>query len=200
MESIFNAEAMPYLLPIVIFLSRIFDVTLGTIRIIFVNRGMRYLAPVVGFFEVLVWLVVISQIMQNISSPINYIAYAAGFATGNYVGIFLEQKLAMGITLIRIITRKDAADLIADFRSRGFRVTHVPAEANIGPVEIIFMPVRRKHIENVINDIKAHNPNAVYTIEDVRAVSSGDVPLRGYQTKAGRKPLKRAFFYRRKSK
>jgi uncharacterized protein YebE (UPF0316 family) len=200
MESLINAEAMPYVLPLVIFLSRIFDVTLGTIRIIFVNRGMRYLAPFVGFFEVLVWLVVISQIMQNISSPINYIAYAAGFATGNFVGIFLEQKLAMGITLIRIITRKDATELIADFRSRGFRVTHVPAEANSGPVEIIFLPVRRKEIRNVVKDIKAHNPNAVYTIEDVRAVSSGDVPMRGYQTASGRKPLQRIFFYRRKSK
>jgi hypothetical protein len=62
------------------------------------------------------------------------------------------------------------------------------------------LPVRRKEIRNVVKDIKAHNPNAVYTIEDVRAVSSGDVPMRGYQTASGRKPLQRIFFYRRKSK
>ncbi|MCF7794547.1 MAG: DUF5698 domain-containing protein [Candidatus Cloacimonetes bacterium] len=112
MLEIFTKESLVYILPILIFISRIFDVSLGTLRIIFVNKGMRYLAPIIGFFEVLIWLIVISQVMQNMNSPINYIAYAAGFATGNYVGILIEQKLAMGITLIRIITRKKGLFLV----------------------------------------------------------------------------------------
>ncbi|MCD6181642.1 MAG: DUF2179 domain-containing protein [Candidatus Cloacimonetes bacterium] len=200
MESLFSSETVPYILPFIIFFSRIIDVSLGTIRIIFVNRGMRNLAPIIGFFEVLVWLIVINQVMKNVSSPINYIAYAAGFAAGNYVGIFLEQKLAMGITLIRIITRKDATQLIADFRARGFRVTNVPATANSGKVEILFLPVLRKDIPSVIAKVEAHNPNAVYTIEDVRAVSQSALPKRGYHAKDGRPRQRKIFFYRRKGK
>jgi uncharacterized protein YebE (UPF0316 family) len=176
MQSIISEGTMVYILPILIFVSRIFDVSLGTLRIIFVNRGMRYLAPIIGFFEVLIWLIVISQIMQNISSPINYIAYAAGFAAGNYVGILIEHKLAMGITLIRVITRKKARELVEDLREKGFSVTNVPAEANSGKVDIIFLPVRRKDIEYIIEIVKIYNPNAYYTIEDVRNLSFGTLP------------------------
>lgn len=110
-SELLNSPSMPYILPFLIFLSRIFDVSLGTLRIIFVNRGMKYLAPLIGFFEVLIWLIVIGNVMKNIGSPINYIAYAAGFATGNFVGIYLEGKLAMGVILLRIITQKKPKNL-----------------------------------------------------------------------------------------
>ncbi|MDA3814507.1 MAG: DUF2179 domain-containing protein [Candidatus Cloacimonetes bacterium] len=193
-------ESLIYVLPILIFLSRIFDVTLGTLRIIFVNRGMRHLAPIIGFFEILIWLIVISQIMQNINSPINYIAYAAGFATGNYVGILIEQKLAIGITLIRIITRKKASELLLDFRSKGYSVINVPAVANSGDVEIIFLPARRKDINQIIETVKLYNPNALYTIEDVRYLSHGALPSATYESKNWSKPWNRLFRYKRKSK
>lgn len=197
---IFTKESLVYILPILIFLSRIFDVTLGTLRIIFVNRGMRYLAPLIGFFEVLIWLIVISQIMQNLNSPINYIAYAAGFATGNYVGILIEQKLAMGITLIRIITSRKATELLKDFRSKGYSVTNVPAVANSGKVEIIFLPVRRKDIRQIIEIVKIYNPNAVYTIEDVRHLSQGALPEISYHSIGSNRLWKRFIFSRRKGK
>lgn len=193
-------ESLFYVLPILIFLSRIFDVTLGTLRIIFVNRGMRNLAPIIGFFEVLIWLIVISQIMQNMKSPINYIAYAAGFAAGNYVGIMIEQKLAMGITLIRIITRKKAPELLADFRAKGYSVTNVPAVANSGDVEIIFLPARRKEIKQIIETVKLYNPNAFYTIEDVRQLSRGALPSPAYESTTWNKSWNSLFRYMRKSK
>ena len=193
-------ESMIYVLPILIFLSRIFDVTLGTLRIIFVNRGMLYLAPIIGFFEVLIWLIVISQIMQNISSPINYIAYAAGFAAGNFVGILIEQKLAIGVTLIRIITRMKASELLTDFRSKGYSVINVPAVANSGDVEIIFLPARRKDINRIIETVKIYNPNALYTIEDVRHLSYGSLPSATYESKNWSKSWNRLFRYKRKSK
>ncbi|MBN2017861.1 MAG: DUF2179 domain-containing protein [Candidatus Cloacimonetes bacterium] len=166
------------LLPLLIFLSRIFDVSLGTLRIIFVNRGMKFLAPIIGFFEVFIWLVVIGQIMQNLTNITNYIAYAGGFAMGNFVGILLEQKLAMGIVLLRIITMKKAKELIVYFRGLGYRVTHVPAEANDGKVEIIFIPIKRKDIRSVIEAIRKYNENALYTFEDVRAISEWAIPGR----------------------
>ncbi|MDP8227255.1 MAG: DUF2179 domain-containing protein [Candidatus Celaenobacter polaris] len=164
------------LLPFLIFISRVLDVSLGTLRIIFVNRGMKYIAPIIGFFEVLIWLIVIGHIMQNLTNVTNYIAYASGFAMGNFVGIFMEQKLAVGIVLLRIITMKNAKELIAHFRGLGYRVTNVPAEANAGKVEIIFLPVKRKDIRSVITAIKRFNENALYTFEDVRVMSEWAIP------------------------
>ncbi|MFO7896757.1 MAG: DUF2179 domain-containing protein [Candidatus Cloacimonadales bacterium] len=200
MQTFFSSETIVYWLPLLIFFSRICDVTLGTLRIIFVNRGMRNLAPLIGFFEVLIWLVVISQIMQNITSPINYIAYAGGFAAGNYIGILIEQKLAIGVTLIRIITRTKANELLAHFRSEGYSVTNVPAHANSGKVEIIFLPVRRKHINSVIDTVKMHNPNAFYTIEDVRQLSYGALPASFYDSNIWNTPHNRLFKFKRKGK
>jgi len=189
------------LLPFLIFVSRVFDVSLGTLRIIFVNRGMKYLAPIIGFFEVLIWLIVIGHIMQNLTNVTNYIAYASGFAMGNFVGIFLEQKLAVGIVLLRIITMKNAKELIAHFRGLGYRVTNVPAEANAGKVEIIFLPVKRKDIRSVITAIKKYNENALYTFEDVRALSEWAIPKKERHLVFPKlKAYPRLFRFKRKSK
>jgi len=192
---IFNYVVLPFL----IFISRVFDVSLGTLRIIFVSKGMKILAPIIGFFEVLIWLVVIGQIMNNISHPINYVAYALGFAAGNYIGIFLENKLAVGILLVRIITRKKAKELIMHLRSQGYIVTNVPAIANESKVEIIFLPILRKDLKAIIKSVKSYNPNASFTIEDVRALSDADIPyIKG--SKLGKYKYKRLFRYKRKAK
>ncbi len=189
------------LLPFLIFISRVFDVSLGTLRIIFVNRGMKFLAPIIGFFEIFIWLIVIGQIMQNLNNITNYIAYAGGFAMGNFVGIFLEQKLAMGIVLLRIITMKNARELIAHFRGLGYRVTNVPAEANAGKVEVIFLPVKRKDIRSVIAAIKKYNENALYTFEDVRALSEWAIPRKEKHPFLPKfKAYSRLFRFKRKSK
>ncbi len=198
--SFLDSPDMAYLLPIIIFLSRIVDVSLGTLRIIFVNRGMRYIAPVIGFFEVLIWLIVIGQIMQRISSPINYISYAAGFAAGNYIGILLESKLAVGLTMLRIITRTRAKELIVSLREMGYRVTHVPAEANSGKVQVIFLPTRRKEIPKLINIVQAYNPNALYTIEDMRSVSMWSIPGTQLNTNRRDRPYWRLYRFKRKGK
>jgi len=124
-----NSETFGWVvLPILIFLSRIIDVTIGTIRIIFVSRGKKYLAPVLGFFEVLVWIMAISQIMQNLNNFVCYFAYAAGFATGNYVGIIIEEKLAIGTLIIRVIMTKDECQLKERLSKAGFGVTVVDAQ------------------------------------------------------------------------
>lgn len=124
-----NTEIVNYLLlPLFIFLARIFDVSLGTLRIIFVTKGMRIIAPLVGFFEVLIWLLAISRIMQDLDNWVSYIAYAGGFATGNFVGMYLEERLAIGHEMIRVITRKDATSLIEKLRDMGYGVTSVKAE------------------------------------------------------------------------
>lgn len=162
--------------PMLIFIARIADVSIGTIRIIFVSRGLKYLAPLLGFFEVLIWLLAIGHIMQNLNNPINYLAYASGFGMGNFVGILLEKRLAMGMVLIRIITRRDARDLVHHLRQLGYVVTSVEAEGNEVRVKVIFTVVKRKDIPEIVPIIKHFNPNAYYTIEDVTFVSEAVFP------------------------
>ena len=100
-------QLYPWLLPLVIFFGRICDVTLGTLRIIFVSKGERKKAPIVGFFEVFIWVVIISQIFSHANDIIAYLAYAAGYAAGNYVGILVENKIAFGFQLFRVYTKAE---------------------------------------------------------------------------------------------
>lgn len=163
-------------LPFLIFLSRIMDVSIGTIRVIFVARGMRYVAPILGFFEVLIWLVAIGQIMQNLTSPLYYVAYAGGFAAGTFVGIWIESKLAIGVVSLRIITRADATELIRVMREGNFGVTILDAEGATGPVKIIFMLLWRQDLPRAISLVKTYNPQAFYSVEDIRFVREGIFP------------------------
>jgi uncharacterized protein YebE (UPF0316 family) len=158
------------LLPLLIFISRIADVTLDTLRIVFISRGNKAIAPILGFFEILIWLIAITRIMQNLDNVTTYIAYAAGFATGNYVGLKVEEKLALGTQIIRIITGKDASELIGRLREKGFGVTAIDAEGKKGPVHVIFLITRRQAIREIISIVNHHNPKAFYSIEDVRSV------------------------------
>jgi uncharacterized protein YebE (UPF0316 family) len=117
------------LLPFMIFASRIVDVTIDTLRIVYITKGNKILAPVLGFFQILVWLIAITRIMKNIDNIACYFAYAAGFATGNYIGIILEERFAMGIQMIRIVTQVDASTLIGKLHSTGFYTTSIEAES-----------------------------------------------------------------------
>lgn len=164
-------------LPLLIMLARIVDVSMGTLRIILVSKGVKLIASVLGFFEVLIWLLAISQIMQNLSNWICYIAYGIGFAIGTYVGIMLENKLSMGVQLIRIISKTDAAELIGYLRNADYGITVIDAQGATGPVNIIYTIIRRKNLKNVISIIEKFNPRAFYTIEDLRFVREGLYPV-----------------------
>ena len=169
---VFNSDVVTYLLlPLFIFVARIIDVSLGTLRIIFVTKGMKRVAPLVGFFEVLIWLMAISRIMQDLDNWACYIAYAAGFATGNFVGMFLEEKLAIGHEMIRVITRKDATKLIENLRAMGYGVTSVRAEGIEGEVAVIYIIARRSMIKDVLDQINLFNPRALYTVESIKYVN-----------------------------
>jgi uncharacterized protein YebE (UPF0316 family) len=173
----FDTEVFNWIiLPFLIFMARVVDVTIGTIRIIFVSRGMKFLAPFCGFFEILIWLVAIGKIFQDLSNPTLYIAYAGGFATGNFVGIILEEKIAMGLCVMRIITRKDARKLIDFLRAAGYGITVLDAQGSKGPVKVIFMIIRRQDIKGLDRIIQRYNPKAFYSIEDVRFASEGVIP------------------------
>jgi uncharacterized protein YebE (UPF0316 family) len=170
---IFNSPYFNYLLlPLCIFCLRICDVTLDTMRIIFMTKGYKNLAPVIGFFEILIWIFAISRTMQNLHNNwLCYIAYAGGFATGNYVGMLLDEKLAIGHEIIRVISRINSGELAVKLRAAGFGVTTVKATGMDGEVEIVFVVVNRKNLKNAIEIIEIQNPTSFYTIENVHFVN-----------------------------
>ena len=177
-EVFFDSDLFKWvLLPLLIVLSRVVDVTLGTIRIIYIARGMRYLAPFFGFFEILVWLLAIGQIMRNLTNPLYYLAYAVGFTLGNFVGILVEERLAIGSVVIRIITQKDSDTLIDRLRGQGYGVTVLNAIGSTGMVKVIFTIVKRKNLEEVIDEVRKYNPRAFFSVEDVRTAREGIFPL-----------------------
>ncbi len=182
-----------FILPLLIFVARIADVSIGTIRVIFISRGLKYLAPVVGFFEILIWLLAIGQIMKNLSNPACYIAYAGGFAMGNFVGIWIAEKLSLGVVLIRVITKKDASELVEYLKSAGYGVTCVDGHGSDGQVQVVFTIVLRREVKSVVDLIKNFNPNAFYSIEEVRFVEKGVFPIRKTWRDNGFKSLFKPF-------
>lgn len=181
-----------FIIPLLICLARIVDVSLGTIRIILVSKGAKKIAPILGFFEILIWLIAIGQVMQNLTNVVNYFAYALGFALGNYIGILIEQKLAIGIVVVRIITATDASELIGFLKKANYGVTVIDAEGANGPVHLIYTVIRRSSLPIIITHIKDFNPKAFYSIEDVRFVSEGIFPINNMYRKFGFTALKGA--------
>ena len=167
-----------FVLPFLIFAARVADVSMGTVRVIFVSRGLKYLAPIVGFFEILIWLLAIGQIMRNLSNPVCYIAYAGGFAMGNYVGIRIAEKLSLGVVLIRVVTKKDAISLVECLKSENYGVTSVDGHGTSGEVKVVFTIVPRREVQRVVELVKKFNPNAFYSMEEVGFVEKGIFPVR----------------------
>jgi len=166
-------DMYPWLLPVVIFFGRICDVTLGTLRIIFVSKGERKKAPVVGFFEVLIWVFIISQIFSHTNSLISYIAYAAGYATGNFVGILVENKIAFGFVMLRVYTKKEGQQLSSLLHQNNFGSTCVKGKGAISKVDIIETVITRKAQQRVRALIDEFDPDAFYVIEDIRSKQKG---------------------------
>lgn len=178
LESLFNSDTFKWvILPILIFLARLTDVSLGTIRIIFISRGLKYVAPIIAFFEINIWLLAIAQIMLNLNNPICALAYAGGFAMGNLVGILIEEKISVGSVIVRIITRHDSDKIIKCLKSKKYGVTIVDAKGNKGDVKIIFAVIRRGDLNKILDDIKCIHPDAFYTVEDVRTVEKAIFPM-----------------------
>lgn len=169
-ESIFSFV----LLPVLIFTARIFDVSINTIRIIYVLGGRRVTATLLGFFESFIWLMAIRQIFEHLDNWICYVAYPAGFATGILVGMIIEEKIAYGKVIVRIITRKEVRELIAHLNSQQFRYTHVHAEGPDGHENLVFTVLQRENLEALLLKLKEILPSAFYTVEKVnRAAESG---------------------------
>jgi uncharacterized protein YebE (UPF0316 family) len=167
-----NSQLFVYIIiPLLIFLARVIDVSIGTMRVIFISRGYKLLAAFCGFFEVLIWLIAITQIMKNLNNVYNYIAYATGFASGNYIGMIIEEKIALGNVILRVVTQNDLGELRNCLKQKNYGVTILNAEGHTGTVKILFTVIPRQELEQVISFVKTMNPYAFYTIEDIRYVN-----------------------------
>ena len=150
--------------------ARITDVTLGTLRTVYVIQGRRGTSWVLGFFEILIWILAVSQVIQNLSYPAYAVSYAFGFASGNYIGMTLEKWLATGRQVVRVFTRK--GDRIAtQLRSEGFRVTSFRGEGRDGPIDMIFIEIPRRKTSDITLFAREVDPKCYYIIDDVREAS-----------------------------
>lgn len=160
-------------LPFLIFISRVCDVSLGTLRHVFISKGYRTIVPILGFFEVLIWIIVVAQVMKNLNNVACYIAFAGGFGAGTYVGMFIEERLALGLQVIRIITNHNCDDLLKALIDHHHGITVVDATGSTGPVKMIFTVIKRKNVRDVVQLIRQHNPSAFYSIEDIKNAKKG---------------------------
>ena len=167
------------LLPLLVFAAELCVVTISTVRIIFVSRGMKVLAPVLGFFEISIWLFAIGQIMRNLTDPGCYLGFAAGFTLGTYLGILIEKRLAIGNLLVQVITTRDAAGLAEALRAAKYGVTCMDGRGGTGPVQIVLTVIQRKQLPNVIALVKQFDPRAFYSVNDLQAAAAGIFPARG---------------------
>lgn len=165
-------------MPVAIFFARICDVSLGTLRIVFVSKGMRIRAAALGFIEVLIWIMVVAQLIQHLNNWVNFVAFAGGFSAGTYLGMVIENKLKVGTLIVRIITAEKVDDLVDKLKDSGFMLTRIGAEGSIGPVDIVFTIVKRKRWKEVKKIIESFDPNAFYSVEDVKFASdtNGEFP------------------------
>lgn len=174
MEQFLQSDLFAFaVLPVFIFLARVFDQSLGIVRIILATKGLTLPAFVFGFFESFVWLLAMSQIMSRIDNIGYYFVYAAGFASGNVFGIFLEKRLSIGYVMVRVVFQRDSEISIERLKEKGFRLTIVDAMGMNNPVKMIFSTIRRNQTKDFISNLMEYNPTAFYTIEDVKQVKEG---------------------------
>ncbi|MFX1374782.1 MAG: DUF2179 domain-containing protein [Promethearchaeota archaeon] len=166
------------LLPILIFLARVSDVTLGTLRIVFISQGRRKLAPIVGFFEIFIWLLAIGQIINDLTNIIYYFAYAGGFAMGNYIGLLVENKISLGLLSLHIILKSNPDKLIEILKENGYGLTSMTAEGVKGNVKLLIIIIKRKNLSNIMTLIKEVTPDVFISVENVQSVRGGIFPLR----------------------
>lgn len=159
--------------PLLIFVLRIFDVSLSTLRILLSMRNQRVLVPIIGFFEVLIWIFAVGSAIRNLESMWHVLGYAGGFATGNIVGLWIEGKLAIGLATLRIISRAGGVELAEALRERGYGVTEFFGQGREGRVEIVYTAVARREIPRVLDEVARWDPDAFVTVEEPREVRRG---------------------------
>ncbi|MDD5024534.1 MAG: DUF5698 domain-containing protein, partial [Methanoregula sp.] len=152
------------ILPLLIFVARICDVSLETIRVIYISKGIKYLAPIIAFFEIVIWLLAMEVVMNDLANIANFFAFAFGFAFGTYIGLVLEEKLSIGMVIMRIITTEESNDaIIAFMKAENYGVTSMDAQGSRGDVKMIITLVNRTDVPRITAHIEKTNPQAFFS-------------------------------------
>lgn len=159
--------------PLIIFGLRIIDVSLATLRMLLSMRNARTAAPIIGFFEILVWIVAVGNAIRNLHSVWHVLGYAGGFSTGTWVGLWIEGKLAIGLATVRIMSRHGGVELAEALRERGFGVTEFAGQGRDGTIEVVETLVRRRSIRAVLTEVKRWDPDAFVMVEEPKTVQRG---------------------------
>ena len=156
-----------------IFILRVSDMSLDTLRLLFVMRGKKKISWVLGFVQSVIFVLAIGKVLTQVNNPLNIIGYAAGFATGNVVGMIIEEKIAIGHILISIISPRRGSAIVAHLRQNGYAVTELSGRGKDGMVSIIYCSVLRKQVDAIHQLINEIDPEAFITAEDVRPIRHG---------------------------
>lgn len=167
---------MPWYVPLLIFLARVCDVSIGTVRSMVVIAGYRWLSALLGFIEVTIWVLAVAGVIQYLHNPFAIVSYAGGFATGVFVGMTIEQRLALGLRMVRVIVPGEVSGLSHALRDAGYRATRVAGEGRDGPVEVVFTVIKRREMEALHAIVRAHCPQAFVSVErvDLAQAAVGD--------------------------
>ena len=164
--------------PLLIFLLRIGDVSLATLRILLSMRNVRLVVPVLGFFEVLIWIFAVGNAIRNLNSGWHLLGYSGGFAAGSVIGLWIEEKLAFGVAVVRVFSQHGGVELAEALREKGFGVTEFAGQGRDGTVEIVDTVVRRREIPTVLREIDRWDPGALVVVEEPRTIHRGWMPSR----------------------
>jgi uncharacterized protein YebE (UPF0316 family) len=163
----------PALLPFIIFALRVIDMSLDTLRVLFVIRGRKMNAWVLGFFQSVIWVIAISSVLSNLSNIWTIIGYGSGFATGNVVGMMIEEKLAIGHGHLRVISSTHGYAISDAIRSAGYAATELSGRGKDGTVAVVTTSVQRRDIDRVRRKVLEVDPQAFITVQEVRPLHRG---------------------------
>ena len=159
--------------PLVIFCLRIVDVSLATLRMLLAVRGIKLVAPLIGFFEVLIWVLAVGAVIQHLDSPLHLVGYAGGFAAGTYIGLMLEERMAFGMATVRVVSRYGGVELAEALRERGFGVTEFAGQGREGKVEVVDAVLRRRDVPQVLREVDFWDPEAFVTVQEPKSIRRG---------------------------
>ncbi|MEK6256667.1 MAG: DUF5698 domain-containing protein [Chloroflexota bacterium] len=171
MQFTFTTEA--WIWASLIFILRVVNMSLDTLRVKMVIRGRKVAAWVLGFIQTIIHVVVLTTVINDLSNVLNVVAYAAGFATGNVVGMWVEERLAIGHINLRIISPNLGVAIVKRLRNEGYAVTEIPARGKDGAVTLLNASIYRRHVGEVMKMVQDVDPLAFMTAEDTRPVRRG---------------------------
>jgi uncharacterized protein YebE (UPF0316 family) len=169
----FLSSPAAWLAALTIFGLRVSDMTLDTLRMLFVVRGRKAVAWCLGLFQASIFVIAFTRVLTHLDNPLTILGYAAGFATGNVIGMLIEERLAIGHIHLRIISPKHGGALAKALRKAGFAVTEIRARGKDGVVSLLSVSVLRKDVAIARTIVHATDEHAFVTSEDVRPVRRG---------------------------